>query len=127
MARFSGYLLLFDLSCLILAGIPVYLLVGSNVFVALVIAFLITTLLAILSYFPFTRMSGASMNRYMAAMLTGMLIRMVFIGLSIAVVFVFTELHQFGFTVGLLFSYICKAIIETFIISQKHRGNMSAQ
>lgn len=66
------------------------------------------------------------MNSYMAAMLAGMLLRMLFIGLSIAIVFIFTEMHQTGFTVGLLFSYICKSVIETYILTQKQKGQTSA-
>lgn len=55
-------------------------------------------------------------------MLLGMAIRMVFIGASVAVVFLFTELNQIAFTVALLFSYICKSAIETYILTRKHRG-----
>lgn len=125
MTRFSGYVLFFDLVFLILAGMPAYLMIGPDVFLALLIAFPYTSLLAIISYIPFTRMHGASINKYMAAILFGMMLRMVFIALAIAFVFVYTDLHQIGFTVGLLFSYICKSMIETIILTRNHKGDSS--
>ena len=122
MVKFSSYILLLDFVLLIFLGIPAWFFSGLDLFIALLIAFLITTVLAIASFFPFTRMRGASMNRFMGTMLIGMMIRMVFVGASVAFVFVFTELHQIAFTVGLLFSYICKSVIETYMITQKQRG-----
>ncbi len=125
MIKFSGYILLIDLISLVLIGLPVYLLAGSGVFIPVFIAFATTTVLAIASFYPFTRMSAGSINKYMTAMLIGMMLRMVFIGASVAVVFLFTELHQIGFTVALLFSYICKSAVETYILTRKHRGQPS--
>ncbi len=122
MVRFSGYILLIDLAGLTLIGLPVYVFAGAEVFIPVVIAFAITSALAITSFYPFTRMSTGSVNRYMTAMLIGMLFRMIFIGASVAVVFLFTELHQIGFTVALLFSYICKSAVETYILTRNHRG-----
>ncbi|MDG5766522.1 hypothetical protein QA596_03510 [Balneolales bacterium ANBcel1] len=122
MIKFGGYLLLFDLIVLLLAGVPAFLFLGEGVLHALALGLAITTALGVASFIPFTRLSEASMNRFMAAMLGGMMIRMVFIGISVAIVFVFTELHQIAFTVGLLFSYICKSVIETYVLTRKHRG-----
>ena len=118
MIKFSGYVIIFDIACLILAGTPLYLLAGAEVFLPIPVALVITTVLAIASFYPFVRMSGGSMNRYMTAMLVAMFIRMVFIGVSVVVVFVFTELNQISFTVALLFSYICKSAFETFILTR---------
>ncbi len=118
MIKFSGYVIVFDIACLILAGVPLYLLAGPEVFFPLPAALVITTVLAIASFYPFVRMGGGSMNRYMTAMLIAMFIRMIFIGLSVVVVFVFTELNQIGFTVALLFSYICKSAFETYILTR---------
>ncbi len=118
MIKFSGYVIIFDIACLILAGTPLYLLAGAEVFLPIPVALVITTVLAIASFYPFVRMSGGSMNRYMTAMLIAMFIRMIFIGVSVVVVFVFTELNQISFTVALLFSYICKSAFETFILTR---------
>ncbi len=118
MIKFSGYVILFDIACLILAGTPLYLLAGAEVFLPIPVALVITTVLAIASFYPFVRMSGGSMNRYMTAMLIAMFIRMIFIGVSVVVVFVFTELNQISFTVALLFSYICKSAFETYILTR---------
>ena len=126
MVKFSYSILLVDLIAVVILGLPALFLLGQDVFIPLLIGFLITTILAIASYFPFTRMSENSMNRYMSAMLIGMMIRMVFMGASVAIVFVFTELHQIAFTVGLLFSYICKSAIETYMLTRKQRGQRSA-
>ncbi len=126
MAKFSSYILLFDFIILVLAGIPILVFLPAEIFTAIVSALLITTVLAIVSFIPFTRMSGASINRFMAAMLGAMMIRMVFIGISVVLVFVFTELHQIAFTVGLLFSYICKSAIETYMLTRKQRGQTAA-
>ncbi|MEX0681334.1 MAG: hypothetical protein WD097_08135 [Balneolales bacterium] len=126
MAKFSKYLLVFDVGILLILSWPVYTISGKDVLFSIIVAFTITTVLAIASYFPFTRIGNDSMNSYMAAMLAGMLLRMLFIGLSIAIVFIFTEMHQTGFTVGLLFSYICKSVIETYILTQKQKGQTSA-
>ncbi|MBP3192368.1 hypothetical protein [Natronogracilivirga saccharolytica] len=125
MGKFSGLILLFDIACLLVIGIPVYLLAGMPVLLPGIIAFIVTSALAIASFYPFTRMSGGNMNKYLSAMLIGMFIRMIFIGTSVAIVFVFTELHQISFTVALLFSYICKSVIETYILTKKHRGQPS--
>ncbi len=118
MIRFSGYVIVFDIACLVLAGVPLYLLAGLEIFLPIPVALVITTVLAIASFYPFVRMSGGSMNRYMTAMLIAMFTRMIFIGVSVVVVFVFTELNQIGFTVALLFSYICKSAFETFILTR---------
>ncbi len=118
MARFSGVVVLMDIIILIIAGLPLYFFAGVEVFLPVPLALGITTLLAIASFYPFIRMSGGSMNRYMTAMLLAMFIRMIFIGVSVVVVFVFTELHQISFTVALLFSYICKSAYETFILTR---------
>ncbi len=118
LARFSGSVILMDIAGLVLFGLPLYLFGGEEVFLPVPLAFAITTVLAIASYFPFLRMAGGSMNRYMTAMLLGMFIRMLFIGISVVVVFVFTELHQISFTVALLFSYICKSAYETYILTR---------
>jgi hypothetical protein len=107
-----------DIAGLVLVGLPLLFFGGGEVFAPVPVAFAITTLLAIASYYPFIRMGGGSMNRYMTAMLLGMFIRMIFIGISVAVVFVFTELHQISFTVALLISYICKSAFETYILTR---------
>lgn len=125
MARFAGYIIAMDLALLIGAGLPLYYSSGLEVFVPLAVALAITSLLAVISFYPFTRMSGGSMNRYMTAMLLGMFIRMFFVGGSVVVVFVFTNLHQISFTVALLFSYICKSAFETYILTRKNRGHSS--
>ena len=125
MVKFSAFILLFDLISLILACFLLHMMGIEGVFLSVLIAFAITSILAIISFYPFTSMRNGSMNRYMTAMLFGMLLRMVFIGLSVAIVFVFTEFHQIGFTVALLFSYICKSFIETYIIISKLRGQSS--
>lgn len=122
MARFSGYILLFDAMSIVLAAILLRLLDVSEMFLAILLAFAITTVLAVASYYPFSRINNGDMNKYLSAMLLGMAIRMVFIGASVAVVFLFTELNQIAFTVALLFSYICKSAIETYILTRKHRG-----
>jgi hypothetical protein len=126
MAKFSGYILICDLILLILAGIPVLYFSGYHLFVSGLTGLILTSVFAILSYIPFTRMSASSMNRYMAAMLAGMMVRMVCIGISVAVVFLFTDLHQIGFTVALLFSYIYKSVVETYLLTRKQRGHSSA-
>ncbi|MFO8030440.1 MAG: ATP synthase subunit I [Cyclonatronaceae bacterium] len=121
MTRFSGYILLFDAVCLLLAGILLWLLDASETFGAVLLAFAITTVLAVSSYYPFARIKNGDMNKYLSAMLLGMAIRMIFIGASVVVVFLFTELNQIAFTVALLFSYICKSAVETYILTRKHR------
>lgn len=126
MIKFSGYILLFDIVVLVVGGIPVFIFAGIEPFIALLISFLVTSLLAIASYTPFTRIQINSTNRYMTAILIGMMIRMVFMGISLVIVFIFTELHQIAFTVGLLFSYIFKSIIETYTIIRKAGGQTSA-
>jgi hypothetical protein len=118
MARFGGYVVIMDLAILLLAGLPLYYFSGLELFLPVPLALGITTFLAIASFYPFTRMSGGSMSRYMTAMLLAMFIRMIIIGASVVVVFVFTELHQISFTVALLFSYICKSAFETFILTR---------
>ncbi len=125
MIKFSGYILLIDLISLILIGLPVYLNAGMEVFLPVLIAFAITSVLAIASFYPFTRMGAGSINKYMTAMLIAMMLRMLVIGASVAVVFLFTDLHQIGFTVALLFSYICKSAVETYILTRKQRGQPS--
>lgn len=122
MKKFVGWIVGFDLITLLAAGLPVYMYMGAEAFFTVVLSFLITTVLAIVSFLPFLRMQEASMNRYMAAMLAGMFIRMIFIGVAVAVVFVFTDLHQIVFTVALLFSYICKSVIETYVITRQLTG-----
>lgn len=126
MIKFSGYILLFDIVFLVAGGIPIYIFAGNELFIALLISFLVTSVLAIASYAPFTRMQSNSTNRYMTAILIGMMIRMIFMGISLVIVFLFTELHQIAFTVGLLFSYIFKSIIETYTIIRKAGGQTSA-
>lgn len=125
MSKFCGYIFLFDGLCLLLIGVPVYLTAGMPILLPGIIAFLITSILAVASFYPFTKMKNGSMNKYLSAMLIGMFIRMIFIGASVAVVFVFTDLHQISFTVALLFSYICKSVIETYTLTQKLRGQPS--
>jgi len=117
-AKFSGYVVAMDIVMLILFGVPLYFFGSAELFLPVPAALAVTSLLAIVSFYPFTRMSGGSMNRYMTAMLLAMFIRMIFIGVSVFVVFAFTELHQISFTVALLFSYICKSAFETYILTQ---------
>ncbi len=125
MIKFSGSIFLIDLITLVLIGLPVYINAGTEVFLSVLIAFAITSALAIASFYPFTRMDAGSINKYMTAMLIAMMLRMVFIGTSVAIVFLFTELHQIGFTVALLFSYICKSAVETYILTRNQRGQPS--
>lgn len=125
MVKFSLNIFLFDLAVLILAGIPVVLLRGYDLYFIIFIAMMITSFLAIASYYPFTRMKGITINKYMSTMMLGMLIRMVFIGASVAWVFTYTDWHKIGFTVALLISYICKSAIETYTLVLKQRENES--
>jgi hypothetical protein len=126
MKKFVTWIVSFDLITLLAAGFPVYYYMGAEPFFTVLLSFLITTVLAIVSFLPFLRMKEASMNRYMAAMLAGMFIRMIFIGVAVAVVFVFTEMHQIVFTVALLFSYICKSVIETYVITRQLTGQSTS-
>ncbi len=123
MVRFSSFVLLFDILMILLAGLPLWLFVSQEVFLAVLLSLVITTTLGILSFIPFTRMSAPSMNRFMAAMLGAMMIRMVFIGVAVVVVFIFTEMNQIAFTVALLFSYICKSALETYMLTRRKSGH----
>ena len=125
MADISRYILIFDAASLLLIGFPLYYFMGAMVFLPAVIGFAITSTIAIASFYPFTRIRGGSMNQYLTVMLSATLLRMAVVGISVAIVFGFTDLHQISFTVALLFSYICKSVIETYVLTRKQRGHSS--
>lgn len=125
MAEISRYILIFDAASLLLIGIPLYYFQGLSVFFSAAIGYIITSAIAIASFYPFTRIRDGSMNQYLITLLSATLFRMAVVGISVALVFAFSDLHQISFTVALLFSYICKSVIETYVLTRKQRGHSS--
>lgn len=119
-------MILFDLLAAMFLVLPLGYFIGPEWREPMILGLVITSVLAIASYFPFTRIKNGTMNKFMMIMMGGMLLRMFAIAASIAYVFLFTEIHQIGFTVGLLFSYICKSALETYILTRKKRGQSTA-
>ncbi len=125
MAEISRYILIFDAVSLLFIGLPLYYYLGSSLFLPAAIGYAITSAIALVSFYPFTRIRDGSMNRYLTILLSATLFRMAVVGISVAVVFAFSDLHQISFTVALLFSYICKSVIETYVLTRKQRGHSS--
>ncbi|MDI6400556.1 hypothetical protein QLX67_00985 [Balneolaceae bacterium ANBcel3] len=118
MSRFIKWILLIDVALVLLFGLPAWLYSGLDLLLPLLLSFAITSVLAIVSFIPFTRIKKSSMNAYLLAIMGGMLMRMFFIGASLVVVILFTTLNKVTFTVGLLFSYIFKSVLETYILTR---------
>lgn len=114
--RFLRNLGVLDVVLFTLLAYPVHLFTGMQGVVALAVALVVTTLNAFMGYWAVHRSMDASMNRLMATVFGGMMLRIGVMLMILAIVVLVTELPQITFTIGLFFAYLCKSVLEMILI-----------
>lgn len=123
MRSFIGKVLLADLVFLIIAGLIIVNVWGSEVFYAFAVGCIYMTVLAMIVYGVISKQKHESMNRFMAATFGGMLIKLTCILGAVIGLYFLEILHVIGFTLGVLISYIYKSVIEIQSVIQKMKPN----
>jgi hypothetical protein len=118
MKRFLLWVLVIDLVGVGPAGYAVSVWLGKDAWIAVALAHAVTTLNALAAAALLKGTLNASMNTFTAAVLGGMMVRMMGMLAVLAVVIAATELPHFTFTISLFLAYICKSVMEMIHIHQ---------
>jgi hypothetical protein len=118
MRRYLLWVLLIDVVGVGPAGYAVSIWLGAEAWTAIALAHLVTTLNAAAAAAVVRGTAQASMNTFTAAVLGGMMVRMLMMLLVLATVVAVTELPHFTFTISLFLAYICKSVMEMIFIRQ---------
>jgi len=122
---FAKQLMILDVGAIALAWYPLMSYQGIHGWLAVIAAFLLTSLNAFGGYYAIVKSKSGTMNAFMASVFGGMLVRMAIMLVALVLVVVATDLPQFTFTIALFIAYICKSVMEMKLIhneSTKHRS-----
>lgn len=118
MRRFLTWVLLVDLVGVGPVGYAVSVWLGTDAWIAVALAHAVTTLNALAAAAVVKGTFDASMSTFTAAVLGGMMARMMVMLIVLAVVVAATDLPHFTFTISLFLAYICKSVMEMIHINQ---------
>lgn len=118
MRRYLLFVLLVDVIGIGPVGYLVSLWLGTDAWIAIALAHLVTTLNALAAAALVSGTFKAPMGTFTAAVLGGMMVRMLVMLLVLAVVVAATDLPHFTFTISLFLAYICKSVMEMIQIHQ---------
>lgn len=118
MRRYLLWVLLIDLVGVGPAGYLVSRWLGPDAWIAIALAHGVTTLNALAAAALVQGTFKASMSTFTAAVLGGMMLRMMAMLLVLAVVVAATDLPHFTFTISLFLAYICKSVMEMIHLNQ---------
>jgi|GEM_PF-4228030 len=112
MKRYLAWVIAFDLVGVGPVGYAVSQWLGMEAWAAIALAHLVTTLNAVAAAAVVRGTVQASMNTFTAAVLGGMMVRMLVMLVVLAGVVAATDLPHFTFTISLFLAYICKSVME---------------
>jgi hypothetical protein len=118
MRRYLVWVLAIDVIGIGPLGYAVSLWLGTEAWAAIALAHLVTTLNAVAAAAVVRGTAQASMNTFTAAVLGGMMVRMLVMLVVLAGVVAATDLPHFTFTISLFLAYICKSVMEMIFIRQ---------
>lgn len=113
---FAGYVLVSDIIAIALLAWPVYRSFDGDVMFAIVMGFIATSLAFIPVYYFTEKNFEGTLNQFMGTVFGAVFGKLLFFGSAIVLVFIYSFFHEIGFTVGVLFSYIYKSVIEIIFI-----------
>lgn len=122
---FARHLLILDVVAIALAWYPLTNLQGTNGWLAVIAAFLLTSVNAYGGYHAIVATKAGSMSSFMLTVFGGMMARMALMLAALALVVVATDLPEITFTIALFIAYICKSVMEMKLIHNESTNHRS--
>ncbi|MEX0929506.1 MAG: hypothetical protein WD266_12625 [Balneolales bacterium] len=116
--KFTRMILGIDAAVLVLAGYPLYVNYGAEMVSSFLIGFLITSAAFVTAMYLIETNYDEAFNTFMILVMGGMFGKLLFLSGAILFVFIFSILHQIGFTIAVLFSYLYKSVAEIIFINK---------
>ncbi|MEX0780440.1 MAG: hypothetical protein WD037_11915 [Balneolales bacterium] len=116
--KFTRSILLMDAIFFIIAGYPIYVNYGQEMLLSVLIGFIVTSIGFIVALYLIEIKYDDAFNTFMALVMGSMLAKMFFFSGAILFVFIFSLLHQIGFTIAVLISYLYKSVTEIIFINK---------
>lgn len=107
-----------DAGFLAIAFYPLYINYGHEMLISFFTGFLVTSAGFIAALYLIEKKYAESINTFMAVVMGGMLGKLFFFSGTILFVFIFSLLHQIGFTIAVLISYLYKSVAEIIFINK---------
>jgi hypothetical protein len=126
MGSFVRVILLIDLVILVLGYWPSQMAEGGGHFLVLVLACILTTLNAAMSYYSISKSMEKKMGQMMGTVFGGMGLRLLLLLASVVAVIFLTDLPQFSFIISLFICYISKSVAEIIFINRIQNKSLSS-
>jgi hypothetical protein len=126
MGSFVRVILLIDLVIIVVGYLPTRMAEGGGHFLVLVLACILTTLNAAMSYYSVSKSMDKKMGQMMGAVLGGMGIRLLALLAAVVAVIFLTDLPQFSFIISLFICYLSKSVAEIIFINRIQNKSLSS-
>lgn len=117
-AKFALFIVSVDVVILAVTGYPLYMQYGQEMLISFIIGFIITSMGFITALLLIETKYDEAINTFMILVMGGMLGKLFFFSGVILCVFIFNFLHQMGFTIAVLISYLYKSVVEIIFINK---------
>ncbi|MEX0686993.1 MAG: hypothetical protein WD267_07190 [Balneolales bacterium] len=116
--KFARLILLIDAALLAVSGYPITVNFGMEMFISIILGFVVTSVAFITAICLIESNYQESINKFMSLVMGSMLGKLFFLSGAILFVFIFSFLHQIGFTIAVLISYLYKSVAEIIFINR---------